>query len=665
MTSAPEPPLRRYRFEDLTLDTGQRRLWRGGEEIHLSKLSFDFLRALVEAAPNLLTHDQLAEAVWGPRRVVTPENLSQRLMTLRHALGEHAEQPRYIEAVRGQGYRLIPRAETDAIEPAPPADSTPLGTGLSKEASAEGAGRSVGPQGPSSASATALRRLRRRVTIAAALALVGMLAAWAYLAVDRDEEDELRAAVDAGSATKVVVLPFTNSSPDPEQRSFSDGLTHELILGLQELAGLTVYGPATSFALRDSNLSVPEIAAELGVQYVTEGSVDRDGNRLRIRAQLSDASGVTVWGDSYNGALEDIFGFQDAIVTGIAGQTRATLGLERALGRVSTESAEAYQLYVVARQGITRGVGLPRLLDLLERAHEIDPEFAGALSLKSSVHALLSARLADGREELVAAEESARQAIAVAPDLGDGYVGLGHVHGMRRNWLAAEESFQRALALGFPLGEMPVYATLLVAEGRFDRGREVYEKVLETDPSQPAALAGLMQVHELRRDREAADAVYRRGRTLYGDDWRGLGNAMVLWIGLGRRDAALIDEAFQLLPGPVVASFANVIDDPARALALVNDMATDPEYASPVGLGNLAMWAAYFGDARMSLRLVEKSVSGEAFLMHVYWMPVFDEVRQLPEFKDLLRNIGLVDLWRTTGWPDFCRPVGSSDFVCT
>jgi TolB protein len=99
------------------LDTGQRRLWRGIEEIHLSKLSFNFLLTLVEAAPNLVPHDQLAEAVWGARRVITPENLSQRLRMLRDALGEHAEQPRYIEVVRGQGYRLIPSVERDASAP--------------------------------------------------------------------------------------------------------------------------------------------------------------------------------------------------------------------------------------------------------------------------------------------------------------------------------------------------------------------------------------------------------------------------------------------------------------------------------------------------------------------------------------------------------------------
>jgi len=128
VTSTPSPPPRRYRFADLVLDTGQRRVWRGDQEIQVSKLSFDFLRALVEAAPNLLTHDQLAETVWGPRRVITPENLSQRLMTLRHAIGEQAEQPRYIEAVRAQGYRLIPDVETVEVE-TPPHDGRPIRAG--------------------------------------------------------------------------------------------------------------------------------------------------------------------------------------------------------------------------------------------------------------------------------------------------------------------------------------------------------------------------------------------------------------------------------------------------------------------------------------------------------------------------------------------------------
>ena len=106
-------PQQRYHFDDLTLDVGRRRLLRDGEPIQLSKLTFELLRVLVEAAPNLVTHDQLAQQVWGSRRIVTPENLSQRLMMLRQAIGDPADQPRYIEGVRGQGYRLIPDVATE------------------------------------------------------------------------------------------------------------------------------------------------------------------------------------------------------------------------------------------------------------------------------------------------------------------------------------------------------------------------------------------------------------------------------------------------------------------------------------------------------------------------------------------------------------------------
>jgi Tol biopolymer transport system component/DNA-binding winged helix-turn-helix (wHTH) protein len=106
---------RRYHFDDLTLDSGQCRVWRAGRVVPLSKLTFDLLRILVERAPNVVSHDECASRAWGPRRIVTPENLAQRIMMLRQALGDDAAKPRYVEGVRGEGYRLVPgvRIETE------------------------------------------------------------------------------------------------------------------------------------------------------------------------------------------------------------------------------------------------------------------------------------------------------------------------------------------------------------------------------------------------------------------------------------------------------------------------------------------------------------------------------------------------------------------------
>lgn len=110
-------PSIRYRFDELTLDTGRRQLSRGTEAIALSKLSFRLLCALVEAAPNVVTHDDLAAQVWDPRRIVTPENLAKRVMLLRRALGDRARAPRYIAGVRGVGYRLLSEVCVGAEEP--------------------------------------------------------------------------------------------------------------------------------------------------------------------------------------------------------------------------------------------------------------------------------------------------------------------------------------------------------------------------------------------------------------------------------------------------------------------------------------------------------------------------------------------------------------------
>jgi DNA-binding winged helix-turn-helix (wHTH) protein/Tol biopolymer transport system component len=117
MTSPAGASPQQYCFDDLTLDVGRRRVRRGSEPLPLTDLTFELLRVLVDAAPNVVTHDELAEKAWGPRRVVTPENVSQRIMVLRHALGDSADQPRYIEGVRGRGYRLIPEVQaTSTLE---------------------------------------------------------------------------------------------------------------------------------------------------------------------------------------------------------------------------------------------------------------------------------------------------------------------------------------------------------------------------------------------------------------------------------------------------------------------------------------------------------------------------------------------------------------------
>src|SRR5262245_45494178 len=200
------PTAARYRFGDLVLDVGQRKLSRGAEQIPLSKLSFDLLRVLVAAAPNVLTHDELAEKVWGPRRIVTPENLAQRLMLLRQALGDVADQPRYIEGIRGQGYRLV--------------------TPVQSEPRAEG-----------SSSVDLQPRMRPKWWIVLGWAVASLMLVLGFLAVDRMSTQPM--------PNSVAVLPFANMSASESDLYFALGMHDEIINRLVKVGGLTVISRAT------------------------------------------------------------------------------------------------------------------------------------------------------------------------------------------------------------------------------------------------------------------------------------------------------------------------------------------------------------------------------------------------------------------------------------
>jgi TolB-like protein/DNA-binding winged helix-turn-helix (wHTH) protein len=656
--SGAAPPAR-FRFADLTLDIGQRRLARGTEQLPLSKLTFALLRALVEAAPNVVSHEELAERVWGPRRVVTPENVAKRVMRLREALGDDAGEPRYVEGLRGQGYRLIPRVE---LAPNQSETSAPI---------------AAAPTAPATAALHRAQPLearpfskRWRVALPAGIALAAMLGSGVYLS-----PRQIGGTADAGTATasatpvaaptastKIVVVPFVILSSDPEQHFVVDGLTDELILSLQRLPGVQVTGRTTSFALRDSGRSTKEIAAELGVNYVLEGSVGSDGERLRVRAQLSDASGFGVVPYSYEGALENVFKVQDDIVGAIATALRAPLGFENAADRAGTQSLEAYELYIAAVRECAEGnmtpEGFERALRRIDRAVSLDPKFARAWMFKSNVHTMRVSFIAQGAAaELAAAEDAATRALGLAPDSGDGYHARALLLSTKGDWAGAFRDYRRAQALGYA-GETEV--PLLLSSGRIRDARARVEKLLESDQLNEDLLGFLAVSHEIMADPAGADDIYRRGTLLY-DPWQ-FGDVIGMWIRLGRERSEPPYDEVEVRP-PFVAFTAHAAQ-PDRALALLESAAHDPASQAPTVLGSMAVWAAHYGDERLALELLSRSLHGSTLHAYIAWLPVFADVRRLPEFKQLVREIGLVDYWRATGWPDVCRPAGSDDFDC-
>ena len=452
---------------------------------------------------------------------------------------------------------------------------------------------------------------------------------------------------------RLMVLPFANAFHDSDRGRLAESLTEELIVTLQRLPGLQVTGRTTSFAYRDSGRRVRDIAAELGLEYVVEGSVVQDRKRLRVLAQLSDASGFGVWPYEYDGPREHVMSVRDEIVEGIARRLCVTAGIERALRDVGTGAFEAYQLFLEARAQCARGPfpdSLARTSRLLDRALCLDPGLAPAWMLKCGVHAITyqDALDEDRDAELAAAEAAAQRAVELAPDRGNGYNARALVLGLRGHWSAAERDYRRAQTLGFE--ETSAYPTQLLSAGLARAARDRLVKWVEIDPLNGNWLAFQMIAHEMLNDRRAADRIYDQGRALF-DAWN-FGDLVQGWIRLGRGDA----EPFADDParaGPLFEPLARSSGDWRHGRTQVSRLEAAPEYRTPVRRATLAIWAAWFGDAEHALRLVESATcGGSALLTYLVWLPLFDDVRRLPGFGKLLVDLGLVRYWQESDWPD-------------
>lgn len=621
-----------YEFGEFQLDPARRRIEKNGENVALYAKAFDALVYLVEHAGQPVSRLALTEALW-PKRVVEENNLTQAISALRRVLGDDC-----IVTLAGRGYQFV--ADVRTIE------GKANGEGAATaELSPNGDPLSVAPVPTDCATvATApLVRARSVLLVGAAFAVAATLAIAAHFSASREPVP-----------ARALVLPFQAVSQEPEHQAYADGLTDELISRLRELSRLRMMGPATSFALRAPRRSVPEIAAEFGVQYVLEGTVGRVGDSWRIRGQLSDARGFSVWDfDSTHASLSDI---QDEIVSGIAEALHAPIGFNGAPPR-GTQDTEAYNLYLAARAAVLDS-DPQRALDLIDRALERDEKFAAAWSMKARALTYFSRSLPPDEREARRrlAQDAADKAISLAPDDGRSHVAQATVLAFQGDWLGAESAYEQAFDLGYTdLSDWPVF---LLSVGRIASARERFERRFNDDPLLDGVLAWLILSLELSGQPEAADDRYEFGRLAHGS-WD-FGRNVSTWIRLGR-------EGESVSPVDVEQPYRQFLDpalEPEHRLALLQRAATGAEYSAPMKKGYLAVLAANLNDTRLASTLLEEAVTGDALLAYLAWLPVFDDVRQMPEFKALLEKLGLVEYWRKKGWPDVCRRVGQNDFAC-
>ncbi len=304
-------------------------------------------------------------------------------------------------------------------------------------------------------------------------------------------------------AASIAVLPFLNLSPDTANEYFSDGVTEEIITALSKLKDLSVVSRSATFRYKGADVDPREVGRELGVTAILEGSVRREGDQVRITAQLIDvADGFHIWSENFDRRYADIFELQDDVARRIAGalQINLTESDVAALERRPTENLEAYELYSKARGEFYKYTpeGNAAAIALYEQALAIDENYALALAgLSMCQTQYINSNWSDDESWLEKAEVSARRALAIDPQLAEAHFALGFIHEQRLEYERMAEEMSAVLAIN------PNHAhahdsqgdVLWRHRGQLDSALAVYDVALRLDPFLLPALINRAAVH--------------------------------------------------------------------------------------------------------------------------------------------------------------------------
>lgn len=359
-----------FLINDWRVEPASGRLIRGEQEIKLEPRVMDLLLCLAARPGEVLTRETLEASVW-TGMVVGYDALTSAMIKLRKAFDDDSRHPQIIETVAKRGYRLI----------APVSYPSPATTEYETEATGSGATPSPDTQHTSKA-----------YYAATVVALIIILTA-GYLHFGNRDETSLPASVQEAAQAGIIVLPFINLNDDPAQEYFSDGISEDLIIDLSRFSNLFVVSRRLAFMYKRHSADIRTMAKDLGVGYVVEGSVRRNGNELRINVQLVDAAtGINLWAERFDRHTADLFSVQDEMRRNIINALSITLTEEehKREQRRYTSSFEAYDLFLQGQARlVTRASALDsqKAQELMEQAIRLDPGFARAHAALALIHA--------------------------------------------------------------------------------------------------------------------------------------------------------------------------------------------------------------------------------------------------------------------------------------
>jgi len=477
---APEngPPPRVIRFATFAVDLPTRELRKSGLKLRLHGQPFEVLAMLLEKPGELVSREQLRERLWPTDTFVDFDHgVNTAINRLREALGDSADNPRFIETLPRRGYRFIAPVESSA----PPAQAAPP----------------VGSTAPETLPVLAAKadkasgKWKKFAGILATMVLLGLVVA----ANVGDFRHRLLGGQPRTQIQCIAVLPLVNLSNDVNQDYFADGMTEALTTDLGKISALRVISRTSVMQYKGTKKSLPEIARELQVDALVEGTVSRSGNHMRITANLVQASPERhLWAESYDSEIVDILTVQTEVAQAVAReiQVKLTPAEQKLLSNARPVNPEAHDDYLRGRYLCSDDTreGLDKSIPYFRRAIQEAPDdplgYAG-LAVCYSLVAWAGDMFANdltSKNSLPAARDAALKALQLDPNLAEAHTALGTVRMVLEwDWTGAEAEFKRAIQLNPNYAAAHTwYAHYLVAVGRPDESVVEAKRALALDP---------------------------------------------------------------------------------------------------------------------------------------------------------------------------------------
>ncbi|GMR14761.1 MAG: hypothetical protein BMS9Abin30_0368 [Gammaproteobacteria bacterium] len=501
-------------------------------------------------------------------------------------------------------------------------------------------------------------------------AIIGTLVlALTYFLYERSAREEaVEAATDVSATAEetvqpsIAVLPFVDMSPQGDQEYFSDGISEELLNLLVRVEGLKVASRTSSFSYKGDKLNISEIAAELQVALVLEGSVRKSGNRVRITSQLIDAATDRhLWSETYDRDLTDIFAIQDEIANAIVGALKSELGLLKSattiVVKADTENLDAYQLYLEARGLFMARKNIGRSIELFNKAIELDPNFARAWEGLGAMLSVAEGWGASGENFDARARVAAQKAIDLDPSLSMAWAVIGSESiAIDADYVLAMNQFDQAIK------NDPMNATAWFWRGIHnsrlgfvDNSISDISRCLEIDPAYLNCYRHLARVYLINGEIDQSLDTYLNNveaglslndfwliHALLARDKKHAAAFLLISEADGDRDYPY-KELLYAVENPDADHSATI----AKLDAWIKRRGGNPKW-------RLAEWIALGAYDRVENVLDSNQI----------WLASSAQFRASPYFKPLVANLGLQAYWREKGFPPQCRPMGEEDFEC-